>query len=146
MKSNCALFCGSCDQVHVSSRCPVDPDATDALQPGDLNRLFERILTDPHYRQYQPTVLSRPSYPQGEGPENTTYQLGMWLLQLENVATPEEAKHLIMLGAERGYERSADVGEEKPDGTYDDDVNEGRTSTNTVRIFCLSLLLRPCAI
>jgi len=132
MKLNCAPSCYTCDQLHVELRCPLDPNATDALYDGDLDRMFENIVTNPIYEQFQPTVLSRPQYAPGDGPENATYQLGIWLVQFENIATPSEAERLIELGAARGYERSADVGDEQDDGTFTDLVNEGRTSTNTV--------------
>lgn len=74
MQMNCAPVCFACDKLHIETRCPINPNATNALHnPGDLNKLFERIVTDPYYQQkYQPTVLSRPYYPDGEGPTNTT--------------------------------------------------------------------------
>lgn len=119
MDEQCAPVCGTCDQLHIETRCPLDPDAVDALYPGDLDRLFERILSDPYYVEtYQPMVLSRPSYPAGEGPTNTTYQLGVWLIQLENIATEEEALKMTQLGAAQGYKRSADVGEYNPGTSY----------------------------
>jgi prolyl 4-hydroxylase len=66
----------------------------------------------------------------GDGPENADYQLGMWLVSFENFTSPEEAEHMIQLAADQGYERSADVGEELPDGSFADDINSGRTSEN----------------
>jgi prolyl 4-hydroxylase len=44
----------------------------------------------------------------------------------ENALSEAEAERLIELGRVQGYERSADVGKEKADGTH----NNGRTSTN----------------
>lgn len=118
MHMNCAPVCGTCDKLHVETRCPLDPDAVDAFaQPGDVNRLFERIVTDEQYQRYEPVVLSRPP----EGP---------WLVQFENILDEEEAQRLIYLGGEQGYERSSDVGSEKEDGTFTKNVNSGRTSTN----------------
>jgi prolyl 4-hydroxylase len=35
-----------------------------------------------------------------------------------------------VLGVAEGFERSSDVGAMKADGTFDSNVNEGRTSTN----------------
>lgn len=67
--------------------------------PGDLNKMFERITTEPFYiEKYQPNILSQPP----EGP---------WIVTMENIATEEECKTMIELGAARGYERSQDVGE-----------------------------------
>jgi hypothetical protein len=115
---NCAPVCRTCDKLHVESRCRLDPDAVDAFaKPGDVNRMFERIISDEQYQKYQPLVLSRPP----EGP---------WLVQFENILDEEEAQRLIDLGGELGYERSSDVGDEKEDGTFTKNVNSGRTSTN----------------
>lgn len=41
-----------------------------------------------------------------------------------------ESDYLIQLGFDRGYERSADVGRKKLDGTYEPLINNGRTSYN----------------
>jgi hypothetical protein len=104
--------------LHVDTRCPVDPDATDALvEPGDIDKLFRRITSNPEFEQFEPVVLSRPP----EGP---------LMVMFENVLSEEEAERLIELGGEVGYERSADVGERQEDGTYTKNINGGRTSTN----------------
>jgi hypothetical protein len=67
--------------------------------PGDLNKMFTRITTEPFYiERYQPNVLSKPP----EGP---------WIVPMENVATEEECETMIELGKQRGFERSQDVGE-----------------------------------
>ena len=117
MKVNCAPVCKSCEMLHVETRCPMDPEATDALYPGDLDAMFERISTAEEFQQYEPTVVSRPP----EGP---------WMIIFDNAISDEEADALIRLGGELGYERSADVGEEKADGTYTKKINNRRTSTN----------------
>jgi prolyl 4-hydroxylase len=109
--------------LHVETRCPLDPDAVDAFaKPGDVNRFFERIMSEKEFEQYKPIALSKPP----EGP---------WLVMFENAINDLEAQRLIELGGERGYERSADVGEEKEDGTFGKNVNSGRTSTNA---WCIS--------
>jgi prolyl 4-hydroxylase len=118
MLTNCGPVCESCHMLHVDTRCPMDANAVDAFaKPGDLNKMFERIISDPFYEQYQPQVVSRPP----EGP---------WMIMFEHAITDDEADRLIELGHEQGYERSADVGSEKKDGTYTKNVNSGRTSTN----------------
>lgn len=104
--------------LHIDTRCPLDPDAVDVwTQPGDLSRNFERIVNDPDFEKYEPTILSKPPN-------------GPWMLQLENFLSDEEAERLIELGHEQTYERSADVGERQADGTYTKKVYGGRTSTN----------------
>ena len=134
MHINCAPVCRTCEQLHVETRCPLYPDAIDALHPGDLDGLFERIITEPQLQQYEPIVLSRPSYAPGDGPNNATYNLGLWMIQFENALSSEEADRMIELGGIKGYERSKDVGEQQPDGTYQAHVNSGRTSTNAVSL------------
>jgi prolyl 4-hydroxylase len=82
------------------------------------------------YKQYEPNVLSRPSYVQGDTEESATYKLGPWVVVLENVVRADEAEKLIELGAVEGYKRSSDVGKRKFDGTFESHVNDGRTSMN----------------
>jgi len=131
MNTNCNPVCGTCDKLHVKNRCPVDPDERDFLQkPGDLNKIFERIVSDPVYQQYEPVVLSRPSYAPGDTAENATYKIGIWMIMFENAMSGKEADRMIELGGVEGYERSGDVGDELPDGTYDTHYGSGRTSYN----------------
>lgn len=130
MNVSCGPVCESCEYLLIENRCPKDPNAVDAWYPGDASKMFERILTSTEYSQFEPKVLSRPEYVNGDTAENATYQLGPWMLVLENFVSAAEAERLIELGAVEGYERSADVGELKFDGTFDSYVNEGRTSEN----------------
>ncbi|CAJ1947715.1 unnamed protein product [Cylindrotheca closterium] len=117
MHVNCAPVCQSCEMLHIETRCPLDPNAVDAMYPGDLSKMFERILSSPEYKQFEPVVVSRPP----EGP---------WMMQFDNILSEAEAQRLIELGGEQGYERSSDVGKQKKDGTHENYVNGGRTSTN----------------
>lgn len=130
MQVNCAPACQTCEMVHVSFRCPLDPTAADALYPGGLDDLFERIVQDPALQVYEPKVLSRPYYANGDGPENADYQLGLWLVVFDNILNEQEAKRLIDLGEQRNMSRSADVGDLQEDGTYGESISESRTSTN----------------
>lgn len=121
----------SCDQLSVEARCPMDNLPPDAFQrPGDLNAMFEHIVSDPNLAKYEPVILSRPRYAPGDTAENATYATGLWMVMFENALSDEEADRMIELGGELGYERSSDVGEEQPDGTFTTNVNNGRTSTN----------------
>jgi len=119
MKKNCAPACKSCDYLSIEGRCPLDPDAPNSWSPGDLDTMFVRLTNEPYLSQYDTKVLSSPG---------TTG--GPWVITMENVVSQEEAEHLIELGGMQGYERSSDVGKLKADGTYDSNVNSGRTSTN----------------
>jgi hypothetical protein len=78
MTVNCAPVCESCEQLHVETRCPMDPDAIDVLYPGDLDTMFQGIITNPDFQQYEPKVLSRPEFALGDSAETADYQLGPW--------------------------------------------------------------------
>jgi hypothetical protein len=61
---------GCSDVIFKSSlvRCPLDPNATDALRPGDLDRMFERIISAPSLSsQFNITIRSRPYLEGAEG-------------------------------------------------------------------------------
>jgi prolyl 4-hydroxylase len=95
--------------------------------PGDLNRMFEGILSDPIVvEKYNPKVLSRPKpFPD----KDVDYQEGPWVVTFDTFLTDHECDVLVELGTQEGYERSGVVGEEhNVDGTFKSIVGEGRTS------------------
>ncbi len=92
--------------------------------------MFERIVSDPYYQQFEPKVLSRPDFAPGDTESNATYILGPWVLMLENILSEEEAKRLIELGGDQGYKLSGGVGKLNFDGTIESDIVEVRTSEN----------------
>ena len=55
-----------------------------------------------------------------------------WVITMENVLSEEEAAALIDLGTVEGYKRSMGVGKVNADGTFEQNVFEGRTSSNAV--------------
>lgn len=125
MEMECAPACKSCIKLDFDYRCPWDRETTPSIWgPGDLNKMFERITTDPYYQQYSPKILSQPGIPIGK------YGDGPWVITLDDVLSEEECETLIGLGQERGYEQSYDVGKKKYDGTYDKHLNTRRTSRN----------------
>ena len=116
---NCAPACQTCEHLSFEYRCPFDKNAPKAWGPGDLNKMFERLTTEPYYvDKYEPTILSQPPS-------------GPWVITLENVLSEEEAQRMIKLGADRGYVRSTDVGVKRFDGTFDSQQKKSRTSHNT---------------
>ena len=125
MRKECGPSCFSCDDLDFKKRCPFDPDAPVALNPGDLDALFQRIMTEPKLAQYTPKAIMQPNPPQDSGSEK-----GPWIVVLDNFLTDEECDVLIQLGGDRGYEQSLDVGEEKYDGTFGSKQSEERTSSN----------------
>jgi prolyl 4-hydroxylase len=130
MKLMCAPICHTCEYLSVEFRCPVDPDAPIAWQPGDLHKFFVNITTLPEFAPFEPHVLSRPDFVNGDTKETADYQIGPWVVTLDKFINDDEADRLIKLGAEEGYERSSDVGKMKFDGTFEDNINSGRTSLN----------------
>lgn len=136
MKMQCAAACFTCDQLLFENRCPFDPDAPTAMKAGDLDAMFERIMTADELAQFSPKALMRPNPPATaadaaavEGTAEESLE-GPWIVVLENFLSPEECETMIRLGGEKGYERSQDVGAKKFDGTYDSTVSKDRTSSN----------------
>jgi hypothetical protein len=131
MRANCAPVCFSCETLHVSAKCPFDPDAVNAWnETGDLNRMFERILSDTELLEkyhYTPTVLSRPEYVHGDTVDTAEYRTGPWVLVLDDFVSVAETERMIAAGDEIGYARSTDVGDVKADGSFEDVVSKSRT-------------------
>lgn len=110
---------------------PKDNSGDVFQKPGDLDQMFERILKDPYYQQFEPKALSRPTLAPGDTMETADYKVGgPWFLVFEKAATEEECDRLVELGGIEGYKRSEDVGTKQSDGTYTSVQNSGRTSTN----------------
>ena len=130
MEKHCAPVCESCHQLTVETRCPIDPNAPIAWTPGALDEMFTNITTLTENQKYAPKVLSRPTVLEGDDEATIDYKLGPWVVLLDNFVSDEECTRLIELGSNAGYKRSADVGKRKPDGTFEHDVNDGRTSLN----------------
>jgi prolyl 4-hydroxylase len=120
----------TCDQLLLENRCPIDPEAVPAWQPGDLDAMFRRLVEEPFASDYDVQILSRDP----------------WVITIDGIVTDEEADRLIELGSIEGYQRSADVGAKNPDGTFSSSINNGRTSTNawcqnTVRVVLVPSLV-----
>jgi prolyl 4-hydroxylase len=137
MQLQCAPVCQSCQKMDSEIRCKMDPDAVDALYPDDLDRLYERIITNPAFDQYGLKVLSRPSYAPGNSSETADYQLGPWIVVFENAVTDEEADRFIELGNKVGYTQSvtSTAGKTEKDGTPTALGDTRRTSTTAWCLF-----------
>ena len=133
MQTQCAPICKSCRMIDTSYRCShLFPATHNALYPGDLDKLFERIISEPGYQIYDPKVLSRPNYLPNDVPENANYSVGMWLVQFDGMLSQQQAKRMIELGQDAGFDRSEEVLEDRPDGTFTTGPIDGRTSTTAV--------------
>ena len=133
MQTNCAPACQTCELLDIRLKCPFEEDNKPIYQPGDLNALMERIVDNSDgkgtYLKYNPKALSRPLLKADGSPSGAKVD-GPWIVQFENFVSEEEAQVLIDAGSRKGYARSADVGEENPDGTHEENVNKDRTSEN----------------
>lgn len=98
-------MCQACDSLVVDEKCRRDPNGVDAWKPGDLNRMFEKILVQHNY--FDIRVLQRPYYAPGDKKENATYQIGPWIITLEDFLTDEEADHMAALGESEGYAKTS---------------------------------------
>jgi len=123
MHLHCGPACSTCDRFDYHKRCPI-PESGDILKkPGDLNNIFERIVTDPYWADtFGPLeILSSPELTNGP-----------WIITLENFLNVEECNTFITEAERLGYQRSEDVAEEEEwDGTLSSVQSDGRTSTNT---------------
>ncbi len=90
--------------------------------------MFTRIVEDPYYQQFEPTIHARPGQKIGK------FDDAPWVVTLENFLTDEECDALIQWGKDVGYEQSTDVGKVLPDGTFEKKKSSGRTS---VTAWCL---------
>lgn len=137
MKLECAPACKSCDYVlEMKTKCAMDPNGKDAIEVGEMDALFERIVRTADYANWQPSVLSRPTK-QDEINEDGSYASilsceeditnpcsalggGPWIITLDNFISIDEISVLKEWGAKLGYERSH----------AGDEVVEARTSAH----------------
>jgi len=132
MTLQCAPACRTCNKIDIRNRCPLDPDAKNALGPGDLDEMFENIVTHKEFEKFNPIILSRPdNLPEDQKDSAEVHKKSPWMLLFPDFITAEEAERMIELSAAEGYERSMDVGNKNFDGTYGDYESSQRTSENS---------------
>ena len=113
----------SCEQLDLKFRCPFDPNAPTAWNPGDLNRFFENLVHDSVYKDKNLQVHWSPDKPFRNEP-------GPWIVTIDDFLSPEECERMIQLGHNQGYVRSTTVGPVRHlDGTIDVNVLSHRTSS-----------------
>ena len=85
MKVSCAPACQSCDQLQFNKRWPFDAKkAKNAFEKGDVDRFFERIVSDDEFARYNITVHSRPRQPDND---DDTVKDGPWLITFDDFIT-----------------------------------------------------------
>lgn len=107
MHLHCAPVCFVCEMLHVETRCPMpEDDSLDAFKPGDLDKMFERILADPYYQEFEPKALSRPTLAPGDTLESADYKVGgPWVGNASStlcVESPITRTKLILLFSKDG--------------------------------------------
>ena len=149
MATNCAVACFSCHMIDFETRCPKIHNQVPGLLPGDLNKMFQRIvdtapgnktlsraeqqaLAQSNMTEYTVHVHSQP----GSNPDDQDISvvndksMPPWVITFENFLTPQECQDMIQLGYKYKYKRSEDVGKRKFDGSHDAVQSEKRTSYN----------------
>lgn len=144
MRMHCAPACHTCDTLleyeeNVLESCHSDR-STDIFQPGDLDRMFERIVEEAKHENvpYTVNILSRPignsSVVEVENGKNPPYYNGPWILKIDNFITDEECDRLIQMGGIEEYKPSGLAEEDNlTDEEWEDALkkeNRPRTSTN----------------
>ena len=125
MDMECCPVCQSASTLDWNLACPITEGAVNAWKPGDLHRFFTNLT---RLEQYSLHVYSRPDYLPGDTNETAKYDIGPWVVTLENVVSPQEAHRLIQHGEAYGWEESLIAGDVKEDGSSDTVVSDYRTS------------------
>ena len=152
MKTNCAPSCMTCHLIDMNQRCPkLGNDVNPALYPGDLNKMFDRIVrrapgnrTDLSEMEqaalvgfdapiYTVRVHSQPAELDDMSPQISAAldkSTPPWVVTLDGFLTAEECDAMIQLGYQHEYQVSKDVGGLKFDGSHEGVLSERRTSEN----------------
>lgn len=117
---NCPASCNQCEMLDPKKRCDreaphMNMNATPTWGPGDLNAMFENIMSAPEFKQFNPTAVLQPP----DGP---------WMVTFDNVVTDDEITALKTTVGE--LERSTDTGASNEFGEAQKLVSTGRTSEN----------------
>jgi prolyl 4-hydroxylase len=124
MRQNCAPTCQICEELDFFFWCPLDPTKPMAVpEPGDLDKLFERIVQGKDFKQFSPHIISMPN-----NASHPNARQGPWIIELETFLSDSECDHLVNLGAIVGYKQSTDTGAKRADGTVESITSTWRTS------------------
>jgi prolyl 4-hydroxylase len=112
---NCAFGCNACHLRDARARCSrerLNTTNTNALVPGQLNAIFERIEQNQDHQFGDITVLSRDP----------------WIIEFANFVPNKEAQALLSTVHE--WERSTDTGQMNKFGEQGRILSSSRTSSN----------------
>ena len=134
MMERCGPSCMSCDMMLYQRRCPYDKYAPTAWAPGDVERMFSRIVAEANgkYSEFDVTVWSQPQMTDAEiiAHPDGVFADKPWVISFENFLQDDEIERLLELAEADGYERSDDGGE-YIDGKFVTYYIKGRTSYNS---------------
>lgn len=157
MMNYCSPSCHTCEKLmntleyekRIMEKCSPDR-STDIFRPGDLNRMFERIVEEAKDGKmpYTVNILSRPLNDL-ETETSSSHLYGSqnldrpWVITIDNFLSDIECDRLIQLGAIEGYEPSGlleedDLSEEEFEEALKSE-DRHRTSTNA---WCDSICYR----
>jgi len=153
MGKNCPAACQDCQMIDYKHRCPIDEE-TNVFGPGDMNKMFERILEEcgedassfssenlPAGGTHpfgQVTVISSPYgdmkkyLSEEEIQRMDEFSPLPWMLLVDGFLSEDECEKLISFGNSTGYERSTEyTGDFDIDGSPKFIESDDRTSENT---------------
>eukprot|EP00924_Labyrinthula_sp_SR-Ha-C_P009299 snap_masked-scaffold_2-processed-gene-19.23-mRNA-1 protein AED:0.07 eAED:0.07 QI:0/0/0/0.5/1/1/2/0/476 len=123
---NCPSSCKGCDLLDPAKRCDpnfLNTSAENIWSPGDLNKMFEKILNDQNaVEQFGITKVE----PLGKHKDSD-----LWVLQFDSFLSDIEVDVLLSWGGKLGFQRSTDTGKANERGEVTKVFSQGRTSTNT---------------
>jgi hypothetical protein len=93
------------NQIHVSGDCRPDPNAVPALMTGDLDKLFQRIIS---LNASDPIAVSA-KQPVQKLVVSVRHR-DPWIVTLDDFLSSEEAYMLVKHGYGEGFHRSVDFG------------------------------------
>lgn len=119
MSQQCGPVCGTCGTtMEESENDDCFENLVDIWQPGDLNKVFEKITSEPFTTQFNVNVLSSPEH--DDGP---------WVIVIDDFISKEEAQRLIAHGTDTGFTRSVTTNAVMEDGTLGKGETHARTSS-----------------
>ena len=132
MAMHCPRTCKMCHLRSAKTRCGPLQNDNAALQPGELDAVFRRLIAEPAL-VVQPDGSTAPSNDEFVFDGYTIHLLSQppapWVIAIDNVLSDEEADHLIAIAHETGFSGSTTTGEVDETGTINRQTDSSRTST-----------------
>jgi len=116
MQENCGPACESCRAVEYWNECGSLEDMDDVLKPGELNKMFETIVST--YPKEKITIVSYPErreqmvrdsniqFVEQQIVESELEHEKPWILTIDDFLTDAESSFLIGQGEKYGFDRS----------------------------------------